>query len=147
MNLLSDEEQSEFEIQDLVNRLNRCIPPGWRAPLPEHKRIPRPVYRLLVDELEPFALVVIIRTGEGGVTRGLVGVPQHGDLPEFHEGPFSVVKALRIADRWAYRYGYEEVHVDIESSQLWDKAWGELEMPVKADFARPFAAPLSADPT
>jgi hypothetical protein len=40
-----------------------------------------------MDELASYAIVVVIRTGSDGVTRGVVGVPEHGDLPEFHERP------------------------------------------------------------
>ena len=134
MNLLSDEEQAAFEIEELIIRLNRGMPANWKPPEPEPRRIPSANYVLLVDELLPYALVVVIRTGEDGVTRGVVGVPEHNDLPEFHEGPFPVRKALRVANRWAHRYGHEDVFIDIESSQLWDKAWGELSMPTEDDY-------------
>jgi len=134
MNLLSDEEQAAFEIEELIIRLNRGMPANWKPPEPEPRRIPSANYVLLVDELLPYALVVVIRTGEDGVTRGVVGVPEHNDLPEFHEGPFPVRKALRVASRWAHRYGHEDVFIDIESSQLWDKSWGELSMPTEDDY-------------
>ena len=134
MNLLSDEEQAAFEIEELIIRLNRGMPANWKPPEPEPRRIPSANYVLLVDELLPYALVVVIRTGEDGVTRGVVGVPEHNDLPEFHEGPFPVRKALRVANRWAHRYGHEDVFIDIESSQLWDESWGELSMPTEDDY-------------
>lgn len=134
MNLLSDEEQAAFEIEELIIRLNRGMPANWKPPEPEPRRIPSANYVLLVDELLPYALVVVIRTGEDGVTRGVVGVPEHADLPEFHEGPYPVRKALRVANRWAYRYGHEDVFIDIESSQLWNDSWGELSMPTEDDY-------------
>lgn len=123
------EENAQAAIEELIIKLNKGGPADWEAPAAEPSQVPSPTYTLLVDELEPYALVVVIRTGEDGVTRGVVGVPQHLDLPEFDDGPFPVATALRVADRWAYRYGLEEVMVDIESSQLWDMSWGELEMP------------------
>lgn len=127
------EDNAEVEIEALNIRLNRGRPADWRPPEAEPRRIPSANYVLLVDDLLPYALVVVIRTGEDGVTRGIVGVPEHDDLPEFHEGPFPVRKALSVANRWAYRYGHEEVVIDIESSQLWDKSWGDLEMPTEGD--------------
>ncbi|WP_449395610.1 hypothetical protein [Devosia riboflavina] len=127
------EDNARAEIEELVIKLNKGMPANWARPEREPRRVPTPNYVLLVDGLAPFALVVVIRTGEDGVTRGVVGVPQHDDLPEFHEGPFPVAKALLEANRWAHRYGFEEVIVDIESSQLWDKSWGDLEMPTEDD--------------
>ena len=128
------EDNAEAEIEALIIRLNRGRPVDWKPPEPEPRRIPSANYLLLVDELLPFALVVVIRTGEDGVTRGIVGVPEHNDLPEFHEGPFPVRKALRVANRWAHRYGHEDVFIDIESSQLWDPKWGALGMPTEDDY-------------
>jgi hypothetical protein len=123
------EDNAEAEVEALIIRINRGRPTDWVPPAPEPRRVPRVPYVLLMDELLPFSLVVVIMTGSDGRTRAVVGVPEHHDLPEFHEGPFSVRKALRIADRWAHRNGFEEVVIDIESSQLWDPKWGKLEMP------------------
>lgn len=123
------EDNARAAIEELVIKLNKGMPADWATPDPEPKQVPAPKYVLLIDVLEPYALVVLIRTGVDGVTRGVVGVPQHDDLPEFHEGPFPVAKALLEASRWAHRYGFEEVMIDIESSQLWDPIWGTLEIP------------------
>lgn len=131
------EDNAEAEVEALIIRVNRGRPANWVPPAPEPKRVPRVPYVLLMDELLPFSLVVVIMTGSDGRPRAVVGVPQHHDLPEFHEGPFSVQKALRIADRWAYRYGFEEVVIDIESSQLWDPKWGKLEMPTEEELPWP----------
>lgn len=127
------EDNARADIEELVIKLNKGMPANWERPEPEPRRVPTPNYVLLVDELAPFALVVVIRTGDDGETRGVVGVPQQDDLPEFQEGPFPVAKALLEANRWAHRYGFEEVMVDIESSQLWHKSWGDLEMPTEDD--------------
>lgn len=127
------EDNARVEIEELVIKLNKGMPANWARPEPEPRRVPTPNYVLLVDELAPFALVVVIRTGDDGKMRGAVGVPQHDDLPEFQEGPFPLAKALREANRWAHRYGFEEVMIDIESSQLWDQGWGDLEMPSEDD--------------
>ena len=137
------EDNAEAAIEELNIRLNRGMPADWKPAKPEPRRIPKPNYVLLVDELLPFALVVVIRTGDDGVTRGIVGVPEHEDLPEFDEGPFPVEKALRVAARWAHRYGHEDVFVDIESSQLWDKTWGDLSMPTEDDYP---LFPAAVDP-
>lgn len=129
------EDNAAAEIEALNIRLSKGRPADWKPPEPEPRRIPSANYVLLVDELLPYALVVVIRTGEDGVTRALVGVPEFNDLPEFHEGPFPVRKALRVANRWAHRYGHEDVFVDIESSQLWDKSWGDLEIPAEGHYS------------
>ncbi|MBN9333948.1 hypothetical protein [Devosia sp.] len=135
MGLIEDNAQAEIDALNL--RLSRGRPADWKPAEPEPRRIPKANYVLLVDELLPFALVVVIRTGEDGVTRGIVGIPEYQDLPEFHEGPFRVEQALRTADRWALRYGHEDVFVDIESSQLWDKTWGSLEIPTEGHYSLP----------
>ena len=129
------EDNAEAEIEALINRINRGRPADWVPPAPEPRRVARPNFVLLVDDLLPFALVVVIMAGSDGRPRGVVGVPQHNDLPEFHEGPFSVEKALRVAGRWAHRYGYEDVFIDIESSQLWDRKWGDLEVPTAGHYS------------
>lgn len=129
------EDNARVEIEELVIKLNKGAPADWVAPAREPRRVPRPSYVLRIDGVAPYSIVVVVQTGTDGVTLGTVSVPEHDDLPEFHEGPFPVQKALRIADRWAYRYGHEEVTVDIESSQLWDKAWGDLEMPTEGHYS------------
>lgn len=37
--------------------------------------------------------------------------------------------AISLADSYAEAYGYHAIAVDIESSQLWDEAWGALSTP------------------
>ena len=123
------EDNAQVAIDELNIRLSKGRPADWKASEPEPRRIPSANYVLIMDELLPYALVVVVRTGEDGVTRGIVGVPELNDLPEFHEGPFPVRKALRVADRWAHRHGHEDVYIDIESSQLWDPQWGDLGAP------------------
>lgn len=54
------EDNAEAEIEALNIRLNRGRPVDWKPPEPEPRRIPSANYLLLVDELLPFALVVVI---------------------------------------------------------------------------------------
>jgi hypothetical protein len=42
------------------------------------------------------------------------------------DGPHSIAIAVSLADSYAEAYGYRTIAIDIESSQLWDTAWGTL---------------------
>lgn len=128
MNLLSDEEQAEFEIENLIVRLNKGMPADWRAPEPE-STCDRNV-RFILDMGVEIAnqVVLIIRTGRDDITRGIIALPSHFDLPETEEGPYRVREAVRLAKLYAVHFT-DRVIVDIESSQLWDPKWGDLEIP------------------
>jgi hypothetical protein len=39
--------------------------------------------------------------------------------------------AIGLANDYAANYGYHSIAIDIESSQLWDPAWGELVKPIE----------------
>jgi len=47
-------------------------------------------------------------------------------LPAGYDGPHRIDVALHLADSYAEAYGYYAIAIDIESSQLWDPAWGPL---------------------
>ena len=141
MNLLSDEEQAEFEIESLIIRLNRGVPADWQPdePLETRGRKVRFVLDMGVEIANQ--VVLIIRTSLDGVTRGVIAVPAYFDLPETEEGPYRIKEALKHAKHYALGYGTERVIVDIESSQLWDPKWGKLEMPTEDDYPLPTSMP------
>lgn len=128
MNLLADADQAEAELDILILSLNRGIPADWKRPGPESTRGRR--VRLILDMGTEIAnqVVLIIRTGKDGVTRGIIALPSYFEMPETEEGPYPVEEAVRLAKRYALHFT-ERVMVDIESSQLWDRKWGELETP------------------
>lgn len=49
------------------------------------------------------------------------------------DGPHDVADAVRLADDYADTYDYYGIAIDIESSQLWDPAWGTLTKPCELD--------------
>lgn len=127
------EDQAEAEIDLLILSLDRGMPADWKTPEPENT-CGRKVHFILDMGAEiANQVVLIIRTGKDGVARGIIALPSYFDLPETEEGPYPVKEALRLAKRYALNYGTDRVIVDIESSQLWDKTWGVLEMPTEGD--------------
>lgn len=126
------EDQAEAELDILILRLNRGMPADWKAPVPESTRGRR--VRLILDMEAEIAnqVVLIIRTGKDGVTRGIIALPSYLELPETEEGPYPAKEAVLLAKRYALHFT-DRVIVDIESSQLWDPKWGQLEMPTEED--------------
>jgi hypothetical protein len=92
----------------------------------EPQRTPKPLYNLAVDDPDDRSIILIIRTGGDGVVRGMIALPQWYELPEMWDGPHDVADAVRLADDYAWNYGYQGIAIDIESSQLWQPQWGVL---------------------
>ena len=88
---------------------------------------PKPIYLLAVDEPEGGSIVLIVRTEPDGVTRAKIKLPQWHELPPGWDGPHTMDVAVPLADSYAHEYGYHGIAIDIESSQLWDPAWGVLD--------------------
>lgn len=112
------------DIAALLRRLE-AGPPSSSREMP--RRIAKPIYLLSVDDPDDRAIVLIIRTSNDGVVRGMIALPQWYELPEMWDGPHDVAHAVRLADDYADAYGYHAIAIDIESSQLWDPAWGDLQ--------------------
>lgn len=121
---MSDDFDPADEIAALQARLAKG-PPAERREQP--RRIPKPIYLLSVDDPDDQAIVLIIRTSKDGVVRGMIALPQWYELPEMWDGPHDVADAVRLADDYADAYGYHAIAIDIESSQLWDPVWGDLQ--------------------
>lgn len=100
--------------------------PPAREPEEQPDRIPKPMYNLAVDDPDERSIILIIRTGGDGIVRGMIALPQWYELPEMWDGPHDVADAVRLADDYAWNYGYRGIAIDIESSQLWDPVWGVL---------------------
>ena len=90
-------------------------------------RAPKPLYLLAVDDPDDRSIVLIVRTGKDGVTRATIVLPQWHELPDGWDGPHKMHVAIPLADDYAWQYGYRGIAIDIESSQLWDPAWGDLD--------------------
>jgi len=86
----------------------------------------KPMYLLNVDDLASSSIGLIVRTDNAGITTGRIKLPQWQELPAGYDGPHRIDVALQLANSYAEAYGYYAVAVDIESSQLWDPAWGTL---------------------
>ena len=86
----------------------------------------KPIYLLNVDEIAGNAIGLIVRTDDAGVPTGQIKLPPWEELPAGHDGPRRMDVALHLADSYAQAYGYYAIAVDIDSSQLWDPAWGTL---------------------
>lgn len=112
------------EIAALLERLDDGPPPPASPP---RRRIPKPIYLLAVDDPDELAIVLIVRTSRDGVTRATIALPQWHELPEGWDGPHEMDVAISLADEYAWEYGYHGIAIDIESSQLWDPAWGVLD--------------------
>jgi hypothetical protein len=112
------------DLAELMRHLE-AGPPNSSASMPP-RRVPKPIYLLEVDDPDERSIILIIRTGKDGIVRGMISLPQWQEMPEFWEGPYDVADAVRLADEYAWHYGYHGIAIDIESSQLWDPKWGEL---------------------
>lgn len=111
------------DIAALKGRLAAGPPAAAEAP---RHRIPKPIYLLTLDDPDDRSIVIIIRTGRDGVTRATIVLPEWHELPEGWDGPHTMDIAVPLADDYAHEYGYRGIAIDIESSQIWDPAWGEL---------------------
>jgi hypothetical protein len=112
------------EIASLRARIATASPAEYQVATPA--RVPKPIYNLAVDDPDDRSIILIIRSGKDGVVRGMIALPQWHEIPEMWDGPHAVIDAVRLADDYAWEYGYHGIAIDIESSQLWDPAWGEL---------------------
>lgn len=111
------------DIAALRARLAAGPPAAAEASSP---RIPKPIYLLSVDDPDDRSIVLFIRTGRDGIARATIALPEWHELPEGWDGPHEMQVAVPLADDYAHEYGYHGIAIDIESSQLWDPAWGEL---------------------
>ena len=59
----------------------------------------------------------------------MIAPPQWHEIPEMLDGPHNVGATITLAHDYADAYGYYGIAIDIESSQLWDPAWGDLQIP------------------
>ena len=112
------------ELADLKRRLGKGAPAG-DADQPQ--RAPKPIYLLSVDEPCDRDIVLIVRTGVDGVVRATIALPEWQELPEGWDGPHEMHVAVPLADSYAHEYGYRAIAIDIESSQLWQPEWGDLQ--------------------
>ena len=117
------------EITALQVRLAEDPPANYGDEKPP--RIPKAIYNLSIhdEELHERSIILIIRNGGDGVVRGMIALPQWYEIPKMWDGPHDVADAIRLADDYAHAYGYYGIAIDIESSQLWDPAWGNLVAP------------------
>jgi len=113
-------------LNDLKGRLAAGIP---ATKTERQHRIAKPIYRLTLDDPDDRSIILIIRTGGDGIVRATISLPEWQEMPEGWDGPHEMHVAVPLADDYAHEYGYRGIAVDIESSQLWDPAWGELEKP------------------
>ncbi|WP_092423233.1 hypothetical protein [Devosia crocina] len=58
----------------------------------------------------------------------MISLPQWYEIPEMWEGPYTMDIAVPLVNEYAYVCGYHTIAIDIESSQLWDPARGQLEV-------------------
>lgn len=93
------------------------------------KRTPKPIYVLSVDDPDERSIILIVRQSRDGITRAMIAQPECQELPEGWDGPHTMNVAIPLADEYANEYGYRGIAIDIESSQLWAPAWGELQSP------------------
>ena len=115
------------DLARLVSRIAGGMPAAPVEATP--RRIPKPVYLLSVDDPDATSIVLIVRTGPDGVPRATIALPKWHELPEGWDGPHEMHVAIALADDYAHEYGYSGIAIDIESSQLWDPAWGSLSSP------------------
>lgn len=113
---------------DEIAALRARLAAGPPAPIKDEQpaRIPKPIYNLAIDDPDERSIILIIRTGKDGIARGMIALPQWYELPQMWDGPHEVADAVRLADDYAWNYGYHGIAIDIESSQLWQPEWGEL---------------------
>ena len=123
---MDQDDDLSADLASLMKRLEAGPPPAQEEDNP--RRTPKPMYVLAVDDrdLGDRSIILIIRTGGDGVVRGMISLPQWYELPEMWDGPHVVKDAVRLVDDHAWEYGYHGIAIDIESSQLWDPAWGDL---------------------
>lgn len=87
---------------------------------------PPPMYLLAVDTPDERSIVLVVGQGGDGIWRATIALPQWHELPEGWDGPHEMWEAIRLANDYAANYGDHAIAIDIESSQLWDPAWGTL---------------------
>lgn len=97
-----------------------------------NRRVPKPIYVQNIDKPDSKAIVLVVRQDAYGGWTGKITLPQWHELPAGWDGPHGIDVAVKLADDYAQAYGYSAIAIDIESSQLWDAAWGDL-MPSNPD--------------
>ena len=65
--------------------------------------------------------------GGDGVPRATIVLPKWHELPPGWDGPHSMDVAVPLADSYAHEFGYHAIAIDIDSSQLWQPEWGQLQ--------------------
>jgi hypothetical protein len=94
---------------------------------PEARR-PKPLYLLAVDDPGERSIVLIVRTSQDCIQRATIVLPDWYELPAGWDGPHEMEIAVPQADSYAWEYCYRGTAIDIESSQLWNPAWGVLDI-------------------
>ncbi|MBU1335733.1 MAG: hypothetical protein KJ944_00090 [Alphaproteobacteria bacterium] len=117
---------------DLAALMEKLAQPGplegpYLRGVAARMRAPKPLYLLSVDDPDDRSVVLIVRAGRDGVQRATIALPEFHELPDGWDGPHEMHVAVPLADSYADAYGYHAIAIDIESSQLWDDAWGKLE--------------------
>lgn len=71
--------------------------------------------------------MLIVRTSADGIVRATIVLPRWRELQAGWDGPHTMDVAVPQADDYAHEYSYRAIAIDIESSQMWDPAWGVLD--------------------
>ena len=108
--------------------LKALLGTGMPSSAPERELPPPPptMHLLSVDTPDDRSIVLVVGQGGDGIRRATIALPRWHELPEGWDGPHLMPTAIQIANDYAANYGYQAIAIDIESSQLWDPAWGEL---------------------
>lgn len=115
----------EDDLSALLSRLAEPKPPATTGDA--GSRVPKPIYLLTVDDPDERAIVLIVRTSADGIVRAMIVLPQWHELPAGWDGPHTMDVAVPLADDYAHQFGYQAIALDIESSQMWEPAWGALD--------------------
>jgi len=90
--------------------------------------VPKPIYLLSVEEPGDRDAVLIVRTGVDGIVRATITLPGWHELPRPGTALMRCPWPCRWADSYAHEYGYRAIGIDIESSQLCQPEWGDLQL-------------------
>lgn len=118
-------------LDDLAS-LKARLAAGPPAAAPE-RELPPPMYLLTVDTPDERSIVLVVGLSNDGVWRATIALPEWHELLEGWDGPHAMDVAIGLANDYAHAYGYHAIAIDIESSQLWDPAWGDLTKPGDLD--------------
>lgn len=126
-----DDYDEEAELPALRERIAKGPPPGW-AEL-EMPPPPPPMYHLSVDTPDEKSIVLVVGQSGDGIWRAMISLPQWYEIPEMWEGPYEMDIAIPLVNSYAAEYGYHAIAIDIESSQLWQGEWGDLQTDFNLD--------------